>query len=72
VAIHNQNQPDAGASARAYLENARRCADLVNAVEMPRIGENTDPSRVAQIAIMNALVAIAVVQVPGKPGMRLA
>jgi hypothetical protein len=66
------DEPDRGDIARAYLANARRCADLVNAIEMPRIGENTDPARVQDIAIMNALVAIAVIQVPEEPGMRLA
>lgn len=70
--MRGRNDPDRGDLARQYLANARRCADLVNTVEMPRIGENTDPARVRDIAIMNALVAIAMVQVPDEPGARLA
>lgn len=59
--------PDNRSAAQVYLANAIKCADLVNAVEMPRIGENTDPLRVAHVAIMNALVALAAAQVPGGP-----
>lgn len=68
----SMDEPDRGDIARVYLANARKCADLVNAVEMPRIGENTDPARVRDIAIMNALLAIAMVQVPDEPGIRFA
>ncbi|MGH3589232.1 MAG: hypothetical protein ACRDQ0_23220 [Pseudonocardia sp.] len=70
--MRRTDEPDRGDLARAYLANARKCADLVNTVEMPRIGENTDPARVRDIAIMNALLAIAVMQVPDEPGTRLA
>lgn len=70
--MRDTGEKDRGALAREYLANARRCADLVNAVEMPRIGESTDPGKVRDIAIMNALLAIAMVQVPPEPGSRLA
>ena len=70
--MRRTNEPDRGEQARAYLANARKCADLVNAVEMPTVGKNSDTGKVRDIAIMNALVAIAMVQVPDEPGMRLA
>lgn len=70
--MRDVNEPVRGEAARRYLANAQRCADLVNAVEMPRIGKNTDPSRVLDIAIMNALVAVALATVPAEPGSRLA
>lgn len=70
--MRNTRKPGRDDLARQYLAHARQCADLVNAVEMPRIGENTDPAKVRDIAIMNALVAIAMTQVPDEPGMRLA
>lgn len=70
--MRRNDEPDRDDVARSYLAHAMKCADLVNAVEMPRIGENTDPMRVAQIAAMNALVAIAIIQVPeGRYGARL-
>ncbi|AYD81341.1 hypothetical protein SEA_KELA_174 [Streptomyces phage Kela] len=62
--MRRNDEPDREDVARSYLAHAMKCADLVNAVEMPRIGENTDPMRVARIAAMNALVAIAITQVP--------
>jgi hypothetical protein len=69
--VRRMDEPDRGDIARAYLANARECADLVNTVEMPRIGQS-NAERVREIAIMNALLAIAVMQVPDEPGMRLA
>jgi len=62
----------AGARARAYLDNARKCADLANAAYLPDIQTTPGANRdfVAQMAIMNALAAIAEMTVPPPPGMR--
>lgn len=72
MVMRNRDGKSRGDLAREYLENARQCASLVNAVELPRLGENTDPQKVVQIGILNALLAIAETQVPEEPGMRLA
>lgn len=60
---------DPGEKARTYLIYARRCADLLNAAYLPSVEQATGDNRewVAQLAAMNAVLAIAEATVPPPP-----
>lgn len=63
---------DPGERARVYLENARKCADMLNRAYLPVVEQATGNDRawVAQLATMNAILAIAEMTVPPPPGLR--
>jgi hypothetical protein len=69
--VRRIDEPDRGDLARAYLGRARGHADFLNelAEKNPDKLDNKDRQ---MLAVMNALVATAMVQVPDEPGMRLA
>lgn len=63
---------DPGERSRDYMIHARRCADLVNKAYLPTVEQTTGREKglVIQLAVMNALMAIAEATVPPPPGMR--
>jgi hypothetical protein len=61
---------DRGELARTYLARAREAADRLNADADRHKDLPFDPRRERERAVVNALVAIALVQVPEEPGIR--
>jgi ABC-type branched-subunit amino acid transport system ATPase component len=69
--VRNIDTEDRGELARGYLARARKHADELNEIADSGSRKVNNEDR-QMLAVMNALVAIAMVQVPDEPGMRLA
>jgi hypothetical protein len=70
--MRNIREKSSGDLAREYLARAREAADRINELHDQSPSMPFDPARECERAVMNALVAIAMVQVPPQPGARLA
>ncbi|AXH66333.1 hypothetical protein SEA_SATIS_174 [Streptomyces phage Satis] len=72
MVMRSRDEKDRGDLAREYLKRAREAADRLNEDADRHANLPFDPARERERAVMNALVAIAMVQVPDEPGSRLA
>lgn len=70
--MRNTDTADRGEQARAYLAKAKASTDRLNRAAAERGLDRLTLDEHQRLATTNALLAIAMVQVPDEPGMRLA